>query len=82
MITVNLPQKTMNGKIPAKLKKFILNQPVFESYLLVVTSYTSRMSYFSTQDYIPTKKLTDAFGVALNFVTMATIINKESYLFR
>ena len=40
----------MNGKIPAKLKKFILNQPVpvFESYL--VTSYTSRMSYFSTQD--------------------------------
>ena len=48
MITVNLPQKTMNGKIPAKLKKFILNQPVFESYL--VTSYTARMSYFSTQD--------------------------------
>ena len=34
MITVNLPQKTMNGKIPAKLKKFILNQPIFESYLV------------------------------------------------
>ena len=34
MIKVNLPQTTMNGKIPAKLKKFILNQPIFESYLV------------------------------------------------
>ena len=33
-------------------------------------------------DYIPTNKLTDGFGVALNFVSMATIINKESYMFR
>ena len=60
MIKVNLPQKTMNGKIPAKLKTFILNQPIFESYL--VKSETSRMSYFSTQDRLyPNQQINGCF---------------------
>ena len=60
MIKVNLPQNTMNGKIPAKLKKFILNQPIFESYL--VKSYTSRMSDFSTQDRLyPNQQINGCF---------------------
>ena len=60
MIKVKLPQNTMNGKIPANLKKFILYQPIFESYL--VKSQTSRMSYFSTQDRLyPNQQINGCF---------------------
>ena len=52
MITVNLPQTTMNGKIPAKLKKFILNQPIFESYLNTAQKESSPLH---TSEYILNK---------------------------